>query len=241
MSESVNLKRKSQLLILLTLFLLWPVSSAIGQNQLPDIVIQNITWSPRIPIVGDTVQFTVYFGNLGPAPTTVWSYICDYVDEVLVNRVGVKPLDAGSMGNVNIFTWQASSAGPHTVKAITDCTNVIQSNNKNNNVLTKFFKVFNGGTPESYVVHVDFDFFLPLNTVSVSLLNQNGRLVAVATVSYPSADHADIHFSTSVPITLLTAKAAGQAKFSFIILPVSGSKTIDASYGYQQWIEVDLY
>jgi hypothetical protein len=140
-----------------------------------------------------------------------------------------------------MFTWQASSAGPHTVKAIADCTNVIQSNNKNNNVLTKFFKVFNGGTYQSYIVHVDFDFFLPLDSMSVSLLDQNGRLLAVATVSYPSADHADIHFSTSVPITLLTAKAAGQAKFSFIILPVSGSKTIDASYGYQQWIEVDLY
>jgi hypothetical protein len=236
----VNLKRKSQVLILLTLSLLWPVSSAIGQNQLPNLVIQDITWLPKIPIVGDTVEFTVYFGNQGSGPMTVWSYICDYVDEILVNRIGVRPVDAGNMGNVNMFTWQASSAGPHTVKAIADCTNIVVQSNKNN-VMTKFFKVFNGGTSESYVVHVDFNFFLSLDTVSVSLLNQNGRLLAVATVSSPSADHADIHFSTSVPITLLTARAAGQAKFSFIIFPVSGSNTIAASYGYEYWMQVDLY
>lgn len=234
----MNLKRKSQVLVLLALSLLWPVSSVIGQSQLPTVVIQDITWLPKLLIVGDTVQFTVYFGMTGPI--TVWSYICDYVDEVLVNRVAVRPVDAGSLGNFYLFTWQASSAGPHTVKAIADCTNVIQPN-KNNNVLTKFFKVFNGDTSVSYIVHVDFDFFLPLNSVSVTLLNQNGRLLAVATVSYPTADHADIHFSTSVPITSLTAQAAGQAKFSFINFPVSGSNTIDASYGYEQWIEVDLY
>ncbi len=152
---AIGLVPKALVVVLTAMFLLSPVSSVIGQGALPDIVIQDITWSPSQPVVGDTVQFSVYFGNQGSAPTNVWSSNCYYVDGGLMDQAGVGPVDAGSMGNVNTFTWRANSAGNHIVTAVADCNNAIVESNKNNNVMQKTFNVGQNQpppvTPSSYI------------------------------------------------------------------------------------------
>ena len=202
------------------------------------MVIQNITWSPRRPVVGDTVQFNAYFGNQGPVPITVWSYNCYYVDGALVSEIGVGPQNPGSMGNINTFSWVASSPGEHVVKAVADCTNVI---NKSINALVRHFGVLSEIASINYVVHIDFHSFLPLDSVSVSVYDQRNRLEAVAATSEPNTYHIDIYFSTAEPKRSLTAQAAGQADFFSIMIPVSGSSTITTSNGYEYWMQVNLY
>ncbi len=96
----------------------------------PDLVIQNITWSPENPSIRDKVTFTVTIKNQGNSQAN-----CSHVDfQIDANSRGymdVPRIDAGD--NVTrTFTWIAQS-GPHTIRAVADLLNTVRESDESNN------------------------------------------------------------------------------------------------------------
>jgi len=76
-------------------------------------------------------------------------------------------------------------------------------------VLSCFTPVFPAQQPYSYTVFVDiYSFPWRPDSVSISLTNQFGRIVATA--SSPFGAQVEVTFGTATPITYLTAIASGR-------------------------------
>ena len=97
----------------------------------PDLIIQDITWSPDSPEPGDTVTFTVIVKNIGEFtadPSTVKYFINNqYID---FDNISSLSHDATS---TQTFTWTASSCGNVLVKAVADANNDVQECDETNN------------------------------------------------------------------------------------------------------------
>ncbi len=110
----------------------------------PDLIIQDISWSPDNPEQGDTITFTVTIKNIGEFtadPSTVKYYINNqYLD---FDNVPSLSHDATS---TQTFTWTASSGGFVHVKAVADADNNVQEYDKFNNVGMESLHV--GGSPD---------------------------------------------------------------------------------------------
>jgi hypothetical protein len=98
----------------------------------PDLVIQEITWSPKVPSAGQTVTFTVTVTNQGKASAGQF-YVYYYVDGSYKNSKSVYPIAAGATTMVS-FTWSAET-GTHTIKAVADYTDLVAESNESNNAL----------------------------------------------------------------------------------------------------------
>jgi hypothetical protein len=96
----------------------------------PDLVIEDISWSPSNPKQGDTITFTVKIKNRGDgnAGTSTVKY---YIDGSYVDSDTVPSLSVGST-STQMFTWTAHS-GSHSIKAIADCYGAIAESNEGNN------------------------------------------------------------------------------------------------------------
>jgi archaellum component FlaG (FlaF/FlaG flagellin family) len=109
----------------------------------PDLIIQDISWSPDSPELGDTITFTVTIKNIGEFtadPSTVKYYINNqYLD--LDNIPGLSH-DATS---TQTFTWTVSSSGIVHVKAVADADNNVQECDELNNRRQESLHV--GGSP----------------------------------------------------------------------------------------------
>lgn len=119
-------------------------------TQLPDMVIDDISWTPEQPLEEQRMHLVVRFSNRGSGSSTAVHYNCFYIDGVEVERDSVGPTDPGSTGHINEFDWTAT-VGRHTVRAVADCTNVINESNENNNVREETFDV---GTAQPQTVKV---------------------------------------------------------------------------------------
>ncbi|NQE45143.1 hypothetical protein C5S31_03850 [ANME-1 cluster archaeon GoMg2] len=108
-------------------------------EQKPDLVIQDISWSPSSPEQGDTITFTVKIKNqgTGSAESSTVKY---YIDSSYVASDSVSTLSAGSI-STQTFTWSANKCGDVQVKAVTDATNVVSESNEWNNERTETVKV----------------------------------------------------------------------------------------------------
>ncbi len=102
----------------------------------PDLVVQDITWSPQNPLIGDAVAYTVTIENQGngQAASSLFAY---YIDDAYLGAAYVDALDAGASAN-STFTWAAES-GLHTIKAVADYnTMVVEGDESNNEGTVKF-------------------------------------------------------------------------------------------------------
>ena len=97
----------------------------------PDLIIQEITWSPEVPSAGQTVTFTVVVTNQGKA-SAVNFYVYYYVDGSYKDS-DYLTLSAGATKMVS-FTWSAET-GTHTIKAVADYTDLVAESNESNNAL----------------------------------------------------------------------------------------------------------
>jgi subtilase family serine protease len=98
----------------------------------PDLVIQDITWSPDSPATGDMVTFMVTVKNQGDAAASR-SYVAYHIDGSSRGYHDVPEIDAGATAT-RTFTWTAQE-GSHTIKAITDMENQVPESNESNNEL----------------------------------------------------------------------------------------------------------
>ena len=95
----------------------------------PDLIVQNITWSPSSPSINQNVTFTVTVKNQGYVDTSLCRIYFDI--DLLRNYSYVAGISAGAT-TTNTFTWKAQG-GSHTVTAIIDPEDsVIESNELNN-------------------------------------------------------------------------------------------------------------
>ena len=105
----------------------------------PDLIIQDITWSPSNPKEGDDVEFTVTVKNQ-ESESAGASYVYYYIDGSYVDYDYVPALSAGSTSTQS-FTWTANKCGNVQVKAAADATNAVDESNEGNNEKTKTVSV----------------------------------------------------------------------------------------------------
>jgi subtilase family serine protease len=98
----------------------------------PDLIVEQITWSPSNPSIGDTVTFTVAVKNQGQANAD-HSDIVYYIDNFEISTDRVNPISINATDN-QTFTWTAT-AGEHAIKAIADFTKKITESDEANNEL----------------------------------------------------------------------------------------------------------
>ena len=99
----------------------------------PDFIIQNVTWSPEIPSMGDEVTFTVTIKNQG-GDQAGSSYVAYHIDDTYQTSASVNQIDQGATAT-KTFTWTAL-AGAHTIKAVADTGNQVMESDETNNAKT---------------------------------------------------------------------------------------------------------
>ncbi len=114
-------------------------NKAFAQSiEAPDLVIESISWSPEVPVIGDTVTFTVTIKNQGDSQAGT-SLIAYYIDDTFLYSDDVDQIDPDT-AITNTFNWPAQ-AGEHTITAVIDYGNSIAEANEDNNEKTYAFSV----------------------------------------------------------------------------------------------------
>ncbi len=98
-----------------------------------DLIIEGISCTPAIPLVGDKVTITSTIKNVGPGQTSPF-YVAYYIDNNRLDSVYVNQINAGATVT-NTITWTATG-GTHTIRAFIDCNNSIFETNETNNEMS---------------------------------------------------------------------------------------------------------
>lgn len=104
----------------------------------PDLVIEDISWSPEFPSIGDTVEFSVVIKNRGSDPAGGFRSAF-YIDDTLLTTKSTGPLEPGA-DETESFTWEAA-AGSHSIRAVADADSEITESDETNNQATFYFSV----------------------------------------------------------------------------------------------------
>ena len=127
-------------LIYLCIFfiLIVSITNVARASDTPDLIIQDITWTPTNPSLGDTVTFTAAIMNQGNGSSSS-GYIHFYLDGSTspLTYKSFTTIAAGSTTTVS-FTWNAQ-AGSNTFKAVVDKDNKIIESDETNNEKTITF------------------------------------------------------------------------------------------------------
>ncbi len=106
---------------------------AISFPRLPDLIVESITWSPRMPSISDNITFTATVQNKGSAQAGPFA-IYFYIDEVFSGSQAIPELKVESRV-LKTFNWIAG-AGSHIIKAVADFDDEVVESDENNNVTT---------------------------------------------------------------------------------------------------------
>lgn len=112
-------------------------------NQRPDLVIQDVRWSPENPKPGDEVKFTITIANIGSAPTpAVVHGAAIKIDGKTVCWSDTHKSPIEPKGSVTVTTNNGASGkgfwvctpGTFKIEAVVDDVNRIDESNEKNNV-----------------------------------------------------------------------------------------------------------
>ena len=109
---------------------------AIFSTPLPDLIIEDITWSPTEPSIGDNVSFTVVVKNQGSANASA-SFVYFYVDDKLLDSDSINEIGVNATANVT-FSWIVLE-GTHTIKADVSTYTIVQESDETNNEMAITF------------------------------------------------------------------------------------------------------
>lgn len=101
--------------------------------SLSDFIIEDITWSPTGPSLGDTVTFTLTIKNQGGGSADI-SHVAYYIDDTYLDSISVSSVDANATDN-KTFIWIAE-VGSHDIKAVADSNNKVTESDETNNEKT---------------------------------------------------------------------------------------------------------
>jgi subtilase family serine protease len=98
----------------------------------PDLVVQEITWSPDNAVIGDTANFTATIRNQGSGEAQGF-YVACYVDDDLITYAFINQIEPDATANAT-FKWVVQG-GTHAVRALADYNRqVIESDEENNEI-----------------------------------------------------------------------------------------------------------
>ncbi len=98
----------------------------------PDLVVEDVFWSPVQPYEGCQVTFTAIISNLGDENAQGPFKVSYYVDDIKIGEWIMDELASG--GNVTEhFTWTATE-GDHIVKILADSDNEVLESDESNNL-----------------------------------------------------------------------------------------------------------
>ncbi|MBN1161218.1 MAG: hypothetical protein JXA17_04665 [Dehalococcoidales bacterium] len=102
----------------------------------PDLIVQNISWSPEEVTIDETVTFTIEIKNQGDGRALDF-HVAYFMDDVVLSSKLISRLDAGASVNATC-EWQVLN-GRHTFKAIVNYNNYIIESDTTNNENTIIF------------------------------------------------------------------------------------------------------
>ncbi len=95
-----------------------------------DLIIEDITWLPASPAIGETVTSTISIKNQGSGRAD-FSRVGYYLDGELMPSISVNPIDAGATES-KTFSWTAV-VGQHEIKAVADANEKVTEDSEDNN------------------------------------------------------------------------------------------------------------
>ncbi|MFC1869649.1 CARDB domain-containing protein [Chloroflexota bacterium] len=202
-----------------------PLSSTIPE---PDLIIQDITWSPLNPSPGETVTFTVTIKNQGGGSAAA-SQVSYYVDGSQKGSSTVSSIPAGGTV-VETFSWNVERL-TYTVKTIADYKDNVLESNETNNEKAITFSENPGPEPDLIIQDITWS---PLNpssgetiTFTVTIKNQGGSSAVASQINYY------LDGSQKGSSILSSIPAGGTATATFTWQSKSGNHTIKAVADYK--------
>ncbi|MFC1961581.1 CARDB domain-containing protein [Chloroflexota bacterium] len=102
----------------------------------PDLIIENISWSPANPSVGDSVTFSITVKNEGSGRADN-SRVTYYLEGTGNANLTTSAIEGGATTTTS-FTWSAT-AGTRSLKAVADSAEMVVESNEDNNQKTVTF------------------------------------------------------------------------------------------------------
>ncbi|MFC1967081.1 CARDB domain-containing protein [Chloroflexota bacterium] len=180
-----------------------------GTISPPDLIVQEIAWSPVNPEIGDTVTFTVTVKNQGGGQAGA-SYIAYSIDDTYLSTDYVKPLLPGETADI-IFTWTAE-AGTRAFKVLADPNDNLNESNDDNNEKTASITT---AAPDLIIENISWSPEVPSTgdtvTFTVTVKNRGTTVAGISFITYfidgsPRGKH---------PVPSLEGGAEAMTTFSF--------------------------
>lgn len=105
-------------------------NTRIVSLPLPDLLLQDISWSPEAAVIGDTVTFSISLVNAGGSDTQATVINCK-VDGEVIRSLDLPAIAPGETVT-NTFEWVATG-GVHTVDVLADVANITIEADETNN------------------------------------------------------------------------------------------------------------
>ena len=195
---------------------------------LPDLIAEDITFSPPDVQIGDTLVITAYIQNQGSSKTEDSQVDC-YVDGIKIASQELLSIDIGE-SVIKIFNWVAE-AGIHTFKITVDVNNTVIEVNETNNEKEKDCAI---ATPDLIVEGMSWITSNQLNnneaTLTITIKNIGTGTAGESQVKYSfDSSPADIKNIASIP-------AGETVVFSFITILSTGQHTASIIADYNDVI-----
>jgi subtilase family serine protease len=191
----------------------------------PDLVVQDITYSPPDAKIGDSVIITATIRNQGSSQTQNSQVACNIDGLPLASR-DLPEINAGDIAT-RTFNWVAE-AGIHSIKITTDTDNlVIESDETNNDKEMKFATL----TPDLVIKNIGWLIEDPMTNddvyFTITIKNQGTGIAGSSQLKY-SVDKNSAVFGD---ITQIPAGDIAEYKFNSILEggPHTANVTIDAN------------
>ncbi|MFH1651352.1 MAG: CARDB domain-containing protein [Chloroflexota bacterium] len=209
-----------------------PAYAAGSAENLPDLTVTALTWSPEEPGIGTEVTFTATVRNRGSGASGA-TVLEGYLDDGLLLTLPLKALPPGATATEK-FRWKAA-AGDHAVRIVLDGSQAVPESDEDNNTGTYALSVL---APDLIVSGIDWS---PAESsvggrvdFTVTVQNQ-GSLAARLSRVYFSIDGASRGYCE---ISRVPAGATANVTFSWVALVGSHSLTAIAD-GFGQVAESD--
>ncbi len=132
-----------------------------GPCPTPDLIVQDITWSPENPTPGTAVPVTLWVKNIGNAAAAT-SDTRLFVDGAYAGQVTTPPLAPSQVYFANFTYNVTASPNPHTLIGAADFGGPLQESNESNNNRTEQMYVGQTAQPDLIINSITWT---PLNPV----------------------------------------------------------------------------
>ncbi|MCJ7605513.1 MAG: hypothetical protein MUO19_05700, partial [Dehalococcoidales bacterium] len=185
---------------------------------LPDLVLQDVSWSPGEAVIGDTVTFNIILVNKGGSDTQASAVNCK-VDGEVIRSLDLPALAPGETVT-KTFEWIAAG-GVHTVDVMADVANMTIEADETNNGQTLQFTTM---TPELAVINPAWRMDNPLINNDVEL---TATIINTGTDTAPASQLAyTLDEDERVYADIPEIPAGGEYVFMVTVTLESGAHTV---------------